>query len=38
MGACPQTPPAALSFGARDLPRLALKSGYVPEEMFPSGS
>ena len=29
-GACPQTPLAARAFGARDLPRLALKSGYGP--------
>ena len=27
-GACPQTPLAARTFGARDLPRLALKSDY----------
>ena len=27
-GACPQTPLAARAFGARDLPHLALKSGY----------
>ena len=30
-GACPQTPPAARAFGARNLPRLILKSGYGPE-------
>ena len=29
-GACPQTPPAARAFGARNLPRLILKSGYGP--------
>ena len=30
-GACPQTPPAASAFGARNLPRLILKSGYGPD-------
>ena len=29
-GACPQNSLAARAFGARDLPRLALKSGYGP--------
>ena len=28
--ACPQTPLGARAFGARDLSRLALKSGYGP--------
>ena len=28
--ACPQTPPAARAFGAPNLPRLVLKSGYGP--------
>ena len=31
--ACSQSPPAARVFGARDLPRLALKSGYGPDFM-----
>ena len=29
-GACPQTPLATRAFGARNLPRLLLKSGYGP--------
>ena len=29
-GTCPQTPLAARAFGARNLPRLVLKSGYGP--------
>ena len=29
-GACPESPLAARAFGTRDLPRLALKSGYGP--------
>ena len=29
-GACPQTPLAACTFSARNLPRLVLKSGYGP--------
>ena len=29
-GACPQTPPASRAFGAPNLPRLVLKSGYGP--------
>ena len=29
-GACPQTPLAARAFGAGNLPRLVLKSGYGP--------
>ena len=33
-GACPQTHLAARTFGARDLPRLALKSGYGPEGLW----
>ena len=31
--ACPQNPLAARAFGAQNLPRLALKSGYGPENM-----
>ena len=34
MGACPQTPLAARAFGARNLPRLLLKSGYGPVEIL----
>ena len=30
VGACPHTPLAAPAFGARNLPRLVLKSGYGP--------
>ena len=30
-GRCPQTPLAARSFGAPNLPRLVLKSGYGPD-------
>ena len=31
-GACSQTPLAAHAFGAQNLPRLVLKSGYGPEQ------